>query len=504
MGRLSALLRISVGLVLLTCSILVLVDLLGLVPDTRDPKLEVRIRFCETLAIQTTSALSQGNMSQVRSLLQMAIEQHDDLLSAGLRDGSGALLIRVGAHERLWEPEEETASTPTHVRIPVLRGGREWAKLEMRFTKLGPDGFLASLWHRPAVRVLAFVAGTGFIGYFAYMRRTLRHLDPSAVIPTRVQMTLDVMTEGVAVVEESGRIVLANRAFLAQTAMAREALLGANLSSLSWTDLDGSSLAKGSPWAEAIEEGRESTGTTLVLDRDGDGDESRTLQVNAAPVLDGWGRAKGGIITFDDVTELERRQQELESALSDLQKSRDEVRLRNEELTVLARRDPLTGVSNRRAFLEVFDQAFRNAKLINGRLCVLMVDIDHFKAVNDEHGHAVGDEVIKRMAASLGASVRADDLVCRWGGEEFCVLLQGGPVEGAVVLAERMRRTVASPGFASVPVTASFGVSSLEFGAVAVEEMIGQADEALYASKNSGRNRVTRWDEIAWTDPAEA
>jgi diguanylate cyclase (GGDEF)-like protein/PAS domain S-box-containing protein len=422
------------------------------------------------------------------------------MLSAALRDGSGRLVIAVGEHQRHWEPPEKTGSTPTHVRIPVLRGGEDWAHLELRFRKLRTGGFLLSLWRRPAVQVLVFVACAGFILYFAYMRRTLRHLDPSAVIPTRVQMTLDVMTEGVVVVDESEQIVLANKSFAEHAGATRESLLGTQVSSLPWTQQDGGAVTARMPWLEAVRESRESTGTTMVLVQSHE--EPRILQVNAAPVLDGWGRAKGAIITFDDVTELEQRRQELEETLTELEKSRDEVRLRNEELTVLAECDPLTGLSNRRSFLEVFDQAFKNAKLINGRLSVLMADIDHFKAVNDNYGHAVGDEVIRRVAEALGSSVRGSDTVCRWGGEEFCVLLQNCDAADAFGMAERMRRAMASPGFASVPVTASFGLSSVEFGAIEVDQLIGQADAALYGAKESGRNRVTRWDQIAESDSA--
>jgi diguanylate cyclase (GGDEF)-like protein len=213
-------------------------------------------------------------------------------------------------------------------------------------------------------------------------------------------------------------------------------------------------------------------------------------------VLDGWGHAKGAIVTFNDITELEQRRQEIEAALAELEKSRDEVRLRNEELTVLAQCDPLTGLSNRRSFLEALGQVFEKAKLAGGRVSVLMIDVDHFKSVNDNHGHAVGDEVIRRMGEGLCTGLRASDIVCRWGGEEFCVLLPDAPIEGAAGLAERMRQAVSAPGFASVPVAASFGVSSIEFGAVDIDELISQADTALYASKESGRNRVTRWDQI--------
>jgi diguanylate cyclase (GGDEF)-like protein len=94
--------------------------------------------------------------------------------------------------------------------------------------------------------------------------------------------------------------------------------------------------------------------------------------------------------------------------------------------------------------------------------------------------------------------------VCRYGGEEFCLLLIGFDIDKAASLAERLRRTMASPGFASVPVTLSFGVSSLNFGAASVPLIINQADEALYYSKNSGRNRVTRFSAMNETSPPRA
>jgi diguanylate cyclase (GGDEF)-like protein len=124
-----------------------------------------------------------------------------------------------------------------------------------------------------------------------------------------------------------------------------------------------------------------------------------------------------------------------------------------------------------------------------------MVDIDHFKKVNDEYGHPVGDEVIRRLASSLQGGVRSTDLVCRWGGEEF-ILLIGANIERASATSTRLCREIDSPGFARVPVTASFGVASVAGDVENVQDLINRADEALYASKNSGRNRVTRWDEM--------
>ena len=113
----------------------------------------------------------------------------------------------------------------------------------------------------------------------------------------------------------------------------------------------------------------------------------------------------------------------------------------------------------------------------------------------DNHGHPMGDEVIKRVAGALASVVRSTDSVCRYGGEEFLIVLPGASAESAVQVAERIRTTIDSEGFAPIPVTASFGVASIVFGAANSDELINQADEALYASKQGGRNRVTRWDE---------
>jgi diguanylate cyclase (GGDEF)-like protein len=213
-------------------------------------------------------------------------------------------------------------------------------------------------------------------------------------------------------------------------------------------------------------------------------------------VADESGKVRGAIATFNSITELERKTEELEQALVLLEKSRDETRLRNDELQVLATCDPLTGAVNRRAFMERAELEFETAVRNDRKLCCVMADIDHFKRVNDEHGHSMGDEVIRRLAQELISEWPNRELVCRFGGEEFCMLLTDTGVEGGVTLAARLRRTVAAEGFAPIPITVSFGVSSRAFGAPRFYDLLNQADEALYASKENGRNRVTRYDQI--------
>jgi diguanylate cyclase (GGDEF)-like protein len=130
-----------------------------------------------------------------------------------------------------------------------------------------------------------------------------------------------------------------------------------------------------------------------------------------------------------------------------------------------------------------------------------MVDIDHFKSINDRYGHLVGDQVIHKVAVSLRNSVGETDLVCRYGGEEFCVLVSGN-TRATQQLADKIRGFIEAncgpsviPGEA-VRITASFGVASADFGATTLSELIKQADQALYLAKGTGRNRVCRYDEL--------
>ena len=482
--------RLSLGLVALTGTILLGLDFVGFLPNHESVSLESRLAFSETLAAEGSAAASSRDLGPLRRSLQISVERNPELLSAGLRSAGGRLLLGAGEHRHLWSPEKKSGSSPTHVRVPLLKDGKPWAELELRFT--APEmGAAAAIWSRPVVRLLAATSVLGFLAYAFYLRRSLRHLDPSAVIPTRVQAALDVMTEGVLLLDPEERIVLANAAFAERLSRLPESLLGLRASDLGWRAPSGAPTS--APWSETLSEGRTCTGTAVRLETDAG---PRIFMVNASPVLDGWGRPKGAIATFDDVTELSRKTQALETAIAELEKSQEEIRLQNEELEELARRDPLTGVANRRAFMELLEGLFADSRHQHKELSCLMLDIDHFKSVNDTHGHAAGDEVIRRLADALSTEVSSSDFVCRYGGEEFCVALPGATAEAAAEVGERLRKKVQSPGFARVPITVSLGLSTLGDRAADAAGLIDQADQALYASKEAGRNRVTRWSEL--------
>jgi diguanylate cyclase (GGDEF)-like protein len=159
-----------------------------------------------------------------------------------------------------------------------------------------------------------------------------------------------------------------------------------------------------------------------------------------------------------------------------------------QRLHAQAHSDALTGTTNRRGLLKSIESLHGRAQRSGYGYAVMMVDIDHFKAVNDLHGHAGGDQVLQRVASSLREGLRVGDIVARWGGEEFCILVPRMALGDALALAERMTLQVALGG--EPRVTISVGVAEARVGHESAEDVIRRADLALYQAKRSGRNRV--------------
>jgi diguanylate cyclase (GGDEF)-like protein len=168
--------------------------------------------------------------------------------------------------------------------------------------------------------------------------------------------------------------------------------------------------------------------------------------------------------------------------------------------------DGLTGLVNHRTFQERFSAMLGRADRHKFPVSLILTDIDHFKKVNDNHGHPVGDEVLRRVAAILGASARKIDIVARYGGEEFAIVLEATDRAGARQLAERIRTDVAQQVFKSskgtFQVTLSLGVASYPEDAPAKDVIIARADESLYAAKHAGRNRTVCAADLDKSKPA--
>ncbi len=499
MKRLSPLRRISIGLVLLTISILLTGDLFfGVMSEGPDSRLEARRRLTEALAVQFSSLAAKNDFDTVQVTLENVVERSSDVLSAALRTVDGTIRAEAGVHSRYWEDIPFDKSTPTAAQVPIYMGNERWGTVQIRFTPLAGIGF-ANLLSSSFIQLIAYVSITGFFAYMVFMRRTLKHLDPSAVVPRRVKTALDALAEGVVFIDEKSEIVLTNSAFRDQSGSTTETLLGIKLSDMNWMRPAGVHNIEDPPWQQAIRSGKKQVGTRMCLDTPSDG--IKTFTVNGSPILDDDGKSRGVLVTFDDVTELEEKNNQLHELVAKLKGSRDEIHRQNEKLQILAARDPLTDCLNRRAFFERCEAEFAVAVADESPLSSIMLDIDHFKNVNDTHGHAVGDRVIQSIADRLRSVLRSIDIVGRYGGEEFCVLLPGLNTDQAAEIAERLREQIEEHTCEDVnelerAVTISLGVASLQASTMDAAQLVDAADKGLYASKNNGRNRVTRWDDL--------
>ncbi|HET6331686.1 MAG TPA: diguanylate cyclase [Polyangiales bacterium] len=193
----------------------------------------------------------------------------------------------------------------------------------------------------------------------------------------------------------------------------------------------------------------------------------------------------------------ERLLHQLEQLVSEKEQLTTQLRHVNDELSRLAGTDSLTGLANRRVFVDALRRDLSRAQRTSQPLSVLILDVDHFKSVNDTYGHAVGDVVLTRLAEVLRSTLRNGDLAARWGGEEFVALLPGSAIDGAKIAAERIRTALEqvemSAPVANFRVTASFGVATIPVGAATPQEaptLMERADAALYEAKRGGRNKV--------------
>jgi diguanylate cyclase (GGDEF)-like protein/PAS domain S-box-containing protein len=298
------------------------------------------------------------------------------------------------------------------------------------------------------------------------------------------------------ILDEKNQIILANDSFTEKTDITEDTLIGLRADELAWKKREKGLKADTFPWHNSMLNMERKTGIPMHLQLKNRSE--LTFSVNTAPIFDAKGRPRGVLATFDDMTDLEKKHRELQSTLEKLRTSEKALRDKTVELELLATRDPLTGCYNRRAFFEKYDALFESAVNEGAGLVFMMIDIDHFKSINDQYGHANGDKVIKFIAETLIVNTRPEDVVGRYGGEEFSLIMPSADQEQAMALAERLRNEFQHKGHDLFTdkrtVTASFGLALLEDGVKDSTRLINNADDALYFAKEQGRNRVIVWD----------
>jgi diguanylate cyclase (GGDEF)-like protein/PAS domain S-box-containing protein/putative nucleotidyltransferase with HDIG domain len=482
--------RVAFGMVCLTVCVVMTAMSLGLIPDRYVMLMRERISLCKTVGLNASALVSRGNQEGAKELLQLFMASRKDVISAGIRRKDGRLWVDVGDHNRGWDVSTSDVSTDSQIKIPFVGARRNWGHLEVHFMPLRSSGILGVLQSR-TLQLVVFTSVSCFILYLIFLSRMLRGLDPSQAVPNRVRSALNVLAEGLLVIDQSERIMLANRALEDVLGLAAQDLQGRRISTLPWEER--ALTAEPYPWTLALKDGNAQTGVILRLHTHNN--ENRTFVVNAAPVRNPSNVIMGVVVCLEDVTPLEKERNELQKTLNQLECSRDEIRRQNEELRILATLDPLTACLNRRSFFEQFEVHWSTSRRYNFPISCVMIDVDHFKQVNDKLGHASGDDVLARIANALRKSVRDCDAICRYGGEEFCVLLPHVDIDNAHLASERFRNAVMELEFDKFDITISLGVSASTLGAGDPQELLQQADKSLYLAKHNGRNQSVRWDQ---------
>ena len=492
--RLSAIPRMTMGLVSLAVLLLLVADLLlGLFPSEATARKELNARLAHGLATQVAALLQRRDWSAVEQTLRAVHAGSADIASIGLRRADGRLLARSGSHPEQWKGG--ASAWALDVTVPLRAGGRDWGQLEVAYRAAGLKDLPGWLLSGPARLVLLFML-VASLAYYLYLRRMLEHLDPAAAVPDRVRNAFDTLMEGVLVVDMQGRILLANKAFEAlRPAGDERPLVGLRAQALDWLQ-PAESGTDATPWLTTAQQRQSARGLRFVVRPEPGGEPCAHVTLNCSPLLDEQGGMRGCLVSLGDVTALELSHQQLMEVLSDLAISKSQLVEKNQALEQLAYHDPLSGCLNRRAFFALGQALFERAAFDDSPLVCVMTDIDHFKRINDNWGHGVGDQAIQRFSALLRQQIRPGDLLGRYGGEEFCLVLPGADVERGRHLAELLRKSVAEnkgegldPGI-SLAMSASFGVAVIDRGVSDLAALIERADRAMYVAKQAGRNRV--------------
>ncbi|HKJ88017.1 MAG TPA: diguanylate cyclase [Gammaproteobacteria bacterium] len=314
------------------------------------------------------------------------------------------------------------------------------------------------------LKLATYVGGTALLLSLLVllMRTQLRNLRLARDLETR-SVALESADDMVMITDPQGIIEYVNPSFERATGYSRGEVRGRRPSFLH----DGRQEAEVEEelW-RTVRAGRSWKGELVSRRKDG---RMFTGEETVSPVQDREGKIVRFVAVMRDVTERKRLERKLEHR---------------------ATHDPLTGVCNRQRFQELLNQEAEEATRYGRPVSLILLDIDHFKQVNDSYGHAAGDRVLERVTEVLQGRLRASDVLGRWGGEEFMVLLPETSLSNARKVAEDLRASLESASIPTVArVTASFGVTELKRGEPRTE-LLRRVDEALYRAKEAGRNRV--------------
>lgn len=321
---------------------------------------------------------------------------------------------------------------------------------------------------------------TGVVYVYAIFRHKFMDLVPFA----RSHL-IEKMSDGLVVVDVEGRIVDINPAMKNFLDADPVSFLGKNITDILniWNDR-----------FEHLMQGQEIR-TEMRLPHK----PSRYLDLRVTPLYDNDHTLNGRIIVFRDITDRKEVEKDLRHAMDRMQTQLIEIGLLQSQLREQAIRDALTNLFNRRYLEETLERELARAAREVYPLCIVMMDIDHFKDVNDTYGHEAGDIVLKTLAETVTSQSRHGDFVCRYGGEEFVLVMPNISLEVAKERVSSLHRSISLLyipfGRFSLNVTVSMGLSAFPIHGEKKEDLLRAADRALYAAKHAGRNRVAVYRE---------
>lgn len=309
--------RFTVGLVGIMLLVLMAATAIRVVPSVVDAKAQARAELCETIAISSSMMVQNREYSMLEKVLQQTAERNQGLMTVGVRDQNDQLVVSCNAHKEVWAGDQ--VGEKARQSIELHSGNRDCGTIEFTFYPLSVSqaGFLSevSSW----MRLAGFMSASTFILYMIYLGPMLKQMSPSKTVPRRVRNALDNLTEGLLVLDRSGRVVLANKVFAVSTGVDAEKMVGEQPEDvLPWMDSLGDPI-KQFPWAEAASEGTHVMDRILMLEvpgtlseeaneeeiQDFTGKKTLTFKVNCAPVMAESSEGNGVLVSFENVTELE-------------------------------------------------------------------------------------------------------------------------------------------------------------------------------------------------------
>ena len=471
-------LHLGACLVLLSLCVLFLSELLGVRDNGFSRVNASRNMLAETVAMQLSTLASLEDHGAIEYTVSSLVNRNDDITASSLVRANGKLVAQFGDDDAL--KLFTTVSSLTHLSVPILNNEETWGELRLVFA---PVRSLS----KEVVGILFFIIAS-LVAFTLLLNKAFVQLDPNRAVPGRVDTAFNLFASGVLILDEKLQIVMANDAASAMGDFAKTSLLGSQLGSWNWQ----CSKNWQQPWATTLRTGLlVSDQPVRLIKSDG---SSRLIMVSCALVGDGVQGAKGVMVTLDDVSSIERKNNELAATLKELRKSQELINAKNHELERLATYDALTGIYNRRVLMETLAHEFSLAVQNGSSLSCIMTDIDHFKNVNDTYGHSVGDDIIRAVASTLASACDEHDVVGRYGGEEFVMILPGINAAEAADVAERVRLAVMALAHGDrlkiSTLSSSFGVADMSGNPADVNAIVECADQALYKAKENGRNRV--------------